>query len=365
MDEQTREQKTTDALIARGFADPHAVGDCPEPGVLAAFHERTLEADETQRWLGHVADCRRCQALLAALGRTEPADGVDPKTDGSTASPWWRWRVLAPLAAVSIVVLAVWVVVDPGGMRNRRVAVEDRQEPTPSLPEQAAAAMESAEARRVPPTTGAPAAAPESSTAAVTRTDATPVREVAAVPRAQAAAATPTASAPLAPSAAAASAPPPGPTRSAVNQPDALGLVRRTAVASDAAPPLESARFAAVAAPDALLIVSPDPATRWRVVPSGAVERSDDRGATWRVQISPGERIIAGSAPSERVAWLVGENGLVLRTTDGERWERTTAPAATHLRDIDALDRFDATVSTADGRRFRTVDGGAQWAPLP
>ena len=364
MDEQTREQKTTDALIARGFADPHAVGDCPEPGVLAAFHERTLEADETQRWLGHVADCRRCQALLAALGRTEPADGVDPKTDGSTASPWWRWRVLAPLAAVSIVVLAVWVV-DPGGMRNRRVAVEDRQEPTPSLPEQAAAAMESAEARRVPPTTGAPAAAPESSTAAVTRTGATPVREVAAVPRAQAAAATPTASAPLAPSAAAASAPPPGPTRSAVNQPDALGLVRRTAVASDAAPPLESARFAAVAAPDALLIVSPDPATRWRVVPSGAVERSDDRGATWRVQISPGERIIAGSAPSERVAWLVGENGLVLRTTDGERWERTTAPAATHLRDIDALDRFDATVSTADGRRFRTVDGGAQWAPLP
>ena len=364
MDEQTREQKTTDALIARGFADTRATGDCPDPGVLAAFHERRLEADETQRWLGHVADCRRCQALLAALGRTEPADGVGPTTDDATASPWWRWRVLAPLAAVSIVVLAVWVV-DPGGMRDRRVAVQDRQEPTPSPPEQAAATMESAQARRVPRTTGTPAAAPESTTAAVTRTDATPVPEVAAVPRAQTAAATPTAPAPLAPSAAAASAPPPDPTSSAVDQPDALGLVRRTALASDAPPTLESARFTTVAAPDPLLIVSPDPATRWRVVPSGAVERSDDRGATWRVQVSPGERIIAGSAPSQRVAWLVGENGLVLRTTDGERWERTTAPAATHLRDIDALDRLDATVSTADGRRFRTVDGGARWAPLP
>ena len=57
------EQKTTDALIARGFADTHAAGDCPEPGVLAALHERTLEADETQRWLPHVADGRRFRTV--------------------------------------------------------------------------------------------------------------------------------------------------------------------------------------------------------------------------------------------------------------------------------------------------------------
>ena len=363
MDEQTREQKTTDALIARGFADTHAAGNCPEPGVLAAFHERTLEADETQRWLGHVADCRRCQALLAALGRTEPVDGVAPKTDGSTSSLWWRWRMLAPLAAVSIVVLAVWVV-DPGPIRDRRVAVADRQDPTPNPPERAEAATESAAARRVPGTTGAPVAVPESTTVAV-RTAPTPGAEVDAIARAEAEAPSPTAEATPAQPAAAASAAQPAATGNAVSPPDAPALVRRAAVASETAPRLESARFAADAAPDLLLVVSPDPATRWRVVPGGAVERSDDRGATWRVQITPGERIIAGSAPSERVAWLAGENGLVLRTIDGERWQPTTAPAATHLRDIDALDQLEATVSTAEGRRFRTVDGGARWAPLP
>ena len=357
MDEQTRARKTTDALIARGFADTHPPGDCPEPGVLAAFHERTLEADETQRWLGHVADCARCQALLAALGRAEP-DSVVPQTDGSTV-PWWRWRVLAPLATVSIVVLAVWVG-DPGSTREGRVAVEQRQDPPPTLRERAAAEPESTESRPVPETIGVPVAVPESTIAAVTRTNAAPSREVATVPRAEAAAATPAAPAPLARSAASTSAPPPTATGNAVGRPDAPGL-RRTALASDAARRLESAQFADVAAPDALLVVSPDPSIRWRVVPGGAVERSDDRGATWRVQVTPGAQVIAGSAPSARVAWLVGENGLVLRTTDGERWERTTAPTATHLTDIDALDQLDATVWTADDRRFRTVDGGARW----
>jgi photosystem II stability/assembly factor-like uncharacterized protein len=55
----------------------------------------------------------------------------------------------------------------------------------------------------------------------------------------------------------------------------------------------------------------------------------------------------------------------VLRTTDGEGWERIAAPVTTQLNDVDALDGLVATVSTDDGRRFHTVDGGAQWARLP
>ena len=58
-------------------------------------------------------------------------------------------------------------------------------------------------------------------------------------------------------------------------------------------------------------------------------------------------------------------NELVLRTTDGAGWERTTAPVSTHLTGIEAVDALDATVDTPDGRRFRTVDGGASWVPLP
>ena len=344
MKKQTRDENTTDALITRGFSNARAADDCPAPEVLAAFCDRALEADEVTRWIDHMADCRRCQALLAAIGRAESDADVEHAT--STAAPWWRWRVLAPVAALSIVVLAVWVV-DPGWMLDRRLAMENRQDPPATQPEHASAAA---------------GGVPESATVSVTGTDQTPVSEAVAVPRAQAAAAA-TEPAPRVPSAAT-PASTPAATENAVGRPEALSLLRN-ALVRDAAPRREPARFATTAAPVTLLIVSPDPATRWRVAPGGAVERSDDSGATWLVQVSPGERAIAGSAPSARVAWLVGENGLVLRTTDGDRWERTTAPVAAHLTDIDAIDGIDATVATADGRRFRTVDGGARWTPVP
>tara|TARA_B110000116_G_scaffold265259_2_gene274212 strand:- start:278 stop:478 length:201 start_codon:yes stop_codon:yes gene_type:complete len=60
------------------------------------------------------------------------------------------------------------------------------------------------------------------------------------------------------------------------------------------------------------------------------------------------ERAIAGAAPSDDVAWMVGEQGLVLRTLDGEQRSRLNPPT-------------DATVTTADGRQFRTVDAGTEW----
>ena len=128
----TRERQTTDALIARGLAHAQAAGPCPKPDVLGAFHDRTLDADEADRWLAHVADCQRCQAVLAAVGRAEADVGAD--TRGSTMSARWRWRILAPLSALSIVVLAVWVAdpvlnpVDPVvGLGVDRASTLDRQ----------------------------------------------------------------------------------------------------------------------------------------------------------------------------------------------------------------------------------------------
>ncbi len=98
---------------------------------------------------------------------------------------------------------------------------------------------------------------------------------------------------------------------------------------------------------------------QWRAGLGGNIARTDDDGQTWRVQVNVSERVRAGAAPSIEVAWLVGDQGLVLRTLDGERWVRTSVPVAVSLVDIDASDEFRATVTTADGRRFRTVDGGA------
>ncbi len=214
--------------------------------------------------------------------------------------------MLAPVGAISIIALAVWIA-DPGTTIDQQVAVENRSAPSRAQPERAA--ITGAEDGR----RGAEA-------------------DVAAAPGAR---------------------------------PEAMPAMRRSVVTPDVAPRLESAQLAASALSNSVLVVSPEPQTRWRVGPDGSMERSIDGGATWTFQLDPTDRVIAGSAPSERVAWLVGENGLVLRTTDGAGWERTTAPVSTHLTGIEAVDALDATVDTPDGRRFRTVDGGASWVPLP
>ncbi len=76
----------------------------------------------------------------------------------------------------------------------------------------------------------------------------------------------------------------------------------------------------------------------------------------------PGAVLTAGSAPSDVVCWLVGRAGAVLRTSDGTTWARLPAPAPDDLVQIEAEDARTATVTTAGGVSFRTVDGGQTWA---
>jgi photosystem II stability/assembly factor-like uncharacterized protein len=51
----------------------------------------------------------------------------------------------------------------------------------------------------------------------------------------------------------------------------------------------------------------------------------------------------------------------VLLTTDGRQWRRLTFPVAADLTAVQATDARSATVTSVDGRRFRTADGGATW----
>jgi photosystem II stability/assembly factor-like uncharacterized protein len=110
-----------------------------------------------------------------------------------------------------------------------------------------------------------------------------------------------------------------------------------------------------------VIVVPSDPSRRWRLTADRAIERSADSGRTW-VQVRPAQgELTAGSAPSATVAWFVGANGLVLRTTDGTTFTRLPAPVAADLAEVSAADARVATVITADGRRFVTDDGGATW----
>ena len=96
-----------------------------------------------------------------------------------------------------------------------------------------------------------------------------------------------------------------------------------------------------------------------------AIERSEDGGASWApIRARSGETITAGSAPSGSVCWLIGTSGLVLITADGVTFARVPLTQPVDLTSITATDARSATVTTADGRRFRTDDSGRTWRPF-
>ena len=111
------------------------------------------------------------------------------------------------------------------------------------------------------------------------------------------------------------------------------------------------------------LVRTPNPQVLWRLGTAGLVERSVDGGATWAGQIpSAGAQLTAGSAPAENICWLVGRGGVILLTTNGADWKTIAAPAKLDFSAIVAKDAFEATVTTTDGHKFTTTDGGETWS---
>jgi hypothetical protein len=102
----------------------------------------------------------------------------------------------------------------------------------------------------------------------------------------------------------------------------------------------------------------------WRLSGNG-IDRSDDAGKTWRPQMSfTAAALLTGSAPSAQICWVAGQGGVVLRTTDGEHWERVISPTQDDLVQITAWNASSATIKSASGARFSTNDGGQTWSRL-
>src|SRR5690606_24189004 len=96
--------------------------------------------------------------------------------------------------------------------------------------------------------------------------------------------------------------------------------------------------------------------------PDGRIERSSDRGQTWTLTVlEPLTRITAGSAPAANVCWIVGHDGVVLRSTNGTTFARQPFPETVSITTVVAQDTARAMVTTEDGRVFATADGGATW----
>jgi hypothetical protein len=348
---------TIDRLLAgRAMRSPDDAIDttdaCLDADTLAAWADDALDAGALAAAEAHAADCARCQAMLAAMARTTPLGPAQ------AVAPWWkpalRWMV--PLTAAAAAVLVWTIVPQRDGRENvRQVSQSADATPPPSV-ETPPSSKESAAIAVAPPAsavTPTPTPRRETQTSAEAK-DVELSRLSAEIAKAEGAKAendkkTPADARALA---------------DASTRTDRARTAAENAAAAPAAPAPPMAKTYSFGAP-ATVIVSSNPASRWRILQGGQLQHSADGGATWQTQTTGvSDTLSGGSSPSPSVCWLVGPRGIVLRTTDGRSWTRIPFPEAVPLTSIRATDNQTATVTTEDGRQFVTEDGGRTWRTL-
>jgi hypothetical protein len=355
----------TRALRADTVAD--AAG-CLDAETVAAWMDGALAADLRTAAEGHAAGCARCQAVLSAMVRTAPP--AAPRS-------WWpasltiRWLVPAAAAVTAAALLILVSPTDDRSGTTAPLAESDslaRTQPsmappaatsTPSAAVQMGERGTSAGENRAEQKELAKSAVQPSERFEYRRDRAETGRvadESSGAQVKQEAVLAPSVSAPPPPPL----APPPAPAA-----PVRPGAALAGDAAARAAGPErlgQIASFKAGAFPSPVEIVSPDPMFRWRAGAAGVVGRSTDGGVTWTVQQTGATAdFIAGSSPSRDICWLVGRGGIVLLSTDGTTWQQRPIPEAVDLVAVSAADAKTASVTTSDGRRFSTTDGGAKW----
>jgi len=335
-------------------SDPHLDAE-----TLAAWAEDRLSAAEREALEGHAADCERCQALLAAMVRTESPVEARPA--------WFRrisplgWAVPLTAAAAAL----IWLVASPVMHREPKVVettaqvVEESPSPTP-VPSPPSNVTDELKAK------------PERQQQFARNKDTILDKAQAGTPR-------PNALAGAAPAPAA--VPAPAPPAPALQPPAEAPLANRMAGADAAKERVGSLAETvtttnaspAVAMPKALTalplpeIVSSNPASRWRITRTpGLLQHSTDGGATWEPQqTNILVELTAGYSPQPSVCWMVGRAGTVLLTIDNRTWRRVSFPERVDLVAVTATDKDTATVTTRDGAKFSTSDGGVTWDREP
>jgi hypothetical protein len=313
-------------------------GACVDGETLAAWSEGSLRGAELSAVERHVADCARCRAMMASFVRTTPPVPV-------AESLWRRWHLAwaVPLATAATAA-AIWVALPDNGAEPRPSAQK-----TNALDERSTALSSETAADSAPPAASAQAGAsafrPQEEKAKLRESSSNEVRQRAEAP------------APAAPAPPAASGAAPAPAAAATAERAEADSKKEVAANSDLAP-LVAARRAF--APNQ--IVAADGTTRWRIINGQQVERSTNAGTSWTpATITSTDALSAAAAPSATVCWIVGARGAVYLTTDGTRFMRLPFTEMVDLTSVFATDALTATVSSVDGRSWRTSDQGRTW----
>lgn len=106
--------KAMDGLLRRNLArDADQALVCPEPDVLAAYFERSLDADEIETYELHFSQCARCREQLAAMACAGAS--VAAAADGAASSRWawlgdWRWLAIPATAVLAFAIFGfLWM----------------------------------------------------------------------------------------------------------------------------------------------------------------------------------------------------------------------------------------------------------------
>ncbi|HTA51351.1 MAG TPA: hypothetical protein VK757_01125 [Candidatus Acidoferrum sp.] len=402
--------------------------DCPDPEVLAAYTERALDADETVRCELHFSICARCRDELAAMARAVAPAPRPPRISWIWTWGWIALAPVTAALLIAGIFIALRPNSNRATLEVHPLVAEQAPgEPPPNAaileaPRTEPAAPAPSETRALDSTEQPapariekrpaesriqsnsepeqPAMSPAPTDKAVTGSSVTelplqsrhytelqkltkPVppkpstqtpgggeRFDVAQPRAQSETVTVQSEVATATTAA------PVPHSLADNSDDKAG-VAPAAVGKKSRPMMMAGSANAVATQmlvaqppldrsTRVLVLSPDPQVRWRISSGHYVEMSADAGATWRTQwTSPTAQVVAGSAPSTGVCWLVGNSGIVLLTSDANKWHTITPPVDADFTSVVATDASSATLSATDGRSFQTSDGGKHWTAVP
>ncbi len=98
---------------------------------------------------------------------------------------------------------------------------------------------------------------------------------------------------------------------------------------------------------------------------NGWIYHTDDAGKTWSIQYQPSPyppELLAIDMIDNMTGWCVGENGIILKTVDGQTWNPIFGITSNDIYDISFISSDIGWITGENGMILKTVDGGEIWS---